>query len=340
MDKRNDNVQMEQMKSQFINGFISQLAARYPSSELKYISERLTIFTNNYEIVKKTKEELPLADYYPECAEEYLDSKRMQGLAFGTLNNYRMYLKHFFKDVQIPIGAVKKGHVVSFLSKQQCGNRTKSHILTVLNTFFDWAAAEGYVVANPCKSIPKIKYQRQLPEHLTDMEVEMLRNACTTPREKAMVEFFYSTGCRISEVMNANTSDIDFHEGEIKIIGKGGKMRVVYLNPKTIIALEEYLYRRKGASNALFTCERKPYGRIKSKRIFEQAFEELGKKAGIKKHVHPHLLRHTSATIALEKGMPIQEVKTMLGHARMDTTLIYAEVADESVRRNHRKCIV
>lgn len=327
------------MQSQFVNGFVSILSTMVEPEILNLVAEQLTVYVCDFEISKRNTE-VAVIDYFPDCAKAYLATRKVEGLSDKTIYNYHMHIRKFFEFVMMPIDKVKKSDIIRYLYGLTTCDRSKSATLTVLKTFFQWCVNEDYLEKNPCKNIKPIKYQRKPPEHLTDMELEMLRSACVSLREKAMVEFFYSTGCRVSEAINANRSDINFQTGEVTLIGKGNKQRVDYLNPKAQIALMKYFDSRTDESEALFVSERKPHNRIRSKNTMENDFAEIGKRAGITKHVHPHLLRHTNATLALEKGMPLEEVQKMLGHVDINTTLVYAEVANENVKRNHKRCIV
>ena len=169
--------------------------------------------------------------------------------------------------------------------------------------------------------------------------MEMLRNACETVRDKALVEFFYSTGCRVTECERMNIDDVDFSKKEVYLFGKGDKHRPSFLNAKAELALKNYLEVRNLDDPALFVGERKPHGRLK-KAAIEKRFRELGEKSGIKRRVHPHLIRHTSATDARDHGMPIEEIKEFLGHASIATTLEYADVTEATIKSSHKRCIV
>lgn len=323
---------------QFINGFVTKLVGLVDQKSLGIIAEQLTMYAADFEIVRRSTELMTYAEF-PEAAKAYLATRRVEGMAVKTSENYFGVLKDFFGYVVKPIEDITKADVVKYLYSQTCKDRTKSHKLTVIKTFFQWAVNEDYLEKSPCKNIKPIKYQRKAPDHLTDMELELLRNACNSPREQAIVEFFYSTGCRVSEACNLKKKDLNLNTGEVKLLGKGNKERVDYLNAKAIVAMKKYFLTRTDESEFVFVIRRAPYGKVHQTSL-RNMFEEIGRRAGIEKHVHPHLMRHTNATLALEKGMPIEEVQRMLGHVNIDTTLQYAEIADSSVKRNHQRCIV
>lgn len=174
---------------------------------------------------------------------------------------------------------------------------------------------------------------------MTAIELEQLRNACATTRDKAMVEFLYSTGCRVTEIVNINKSDVNFETKEVVLFGKGNKHRTSYLNARAELALKNYLDSRDDDNDALFVSDRHPHNRLK-KNAIEKRIGQLGKIAQIERKIFPHLIRHTTATNGLNRGMKVEEVQKMLGHENISTTMIYAKVAENTVKLNHTKCIV
>lgn len=163
--------------------------------------------------------------------------------------------------------------------------------------------------------------------------------ACRTPREKAMLEFFYSTGCRVSELCNVKKSDIDWRENSVHLFGKGKKHRTSFINAKCEVALTEYIAQRKDECEYLFVSERAPHDKLEKASI-EKAIKKLAERAGINKRVTPHILRHTTATQAVNNGMAIEEVSKLLGHASISTTMVYAKVSTENVQTHHAKCVI
>lgn len=218
-------------------------------------------------------------------------------------------------------------------------NSTLDGRRTIIHVFCEWAANEGYIGSNPCRNIRPIKYERPKRKPLTGIELEMVRNACKTLKDKAIIEMFYSTGCRVTELERLNIEDVDFIRKEVSLFGKGDKHRTSYLNAKAELALRNYLASRDDNNPALFVSDRRPHGRMKKEAI-EKRVRKLGEASGIGRRMYPHLIRHTTATDGLERGMPVEEVQQILGHVNIGTTMIYAEVCKENVKNSHRKCIV
>ena len=232
-----------------------------------------------------------------------------------------------------------KAYLYNFQKTRNVSNRTLDSVRSILSSFFSWASAEGYLEKNIMVSVKPIKYRRKQRGSLDDYELEKLRSACETIRDEALVEFLYSTGCRVSELVNINKEDVNIKDGEVTLIGKGDKERKSYLTAHASLALQEYLKSRDDDNNALFVSKVKPHNRLK-KGAIEKIIGELGVKAGIEKKVYPHLIRHTTATMGLQHGMDVTEIQKMLGHANIETTMIYAEVNQNDVKTSHKKYII
>ena len=232
-----------------------------------------------------------------------------------------------------------KAYLYNFQKTRNVSNRTLDSVRSILSSFFSWASAEGYLEKNIMISVKPIKYRRKQRGSLDDYELEKLRSACETIRDEALVEFLYSTGCRVSELVNVNKEDVNIKDGEVTLIGKGDKERKSYLTAHASLALQEYLKSRDDDNNALFVSKVKPHNRLK-KGAIEKIIGELGVKAGIDKKVYPHLIRHTTATMGLQHGMDVTEIQKMLGHANIETTMIYAEVNQNDVKTSHKKYII
>ena len=307
------------------------------------ISQLKESFVNDYEIKKRETSLTLYEGYLPECYQTYFVTRKIEGLSLKTLNLYDLYLKDFFLVMNKDIKKITTNDIRVYLYKVQqqrkLSNRTLDSRRSAIHAFLEWATNEEYIDRNPCRNIKRIKYERKKKKPLTPLEMEQLRNACETVRDKALVEFFYSTGCRVTECERMNLDDVDFLKKEVHLFGKGDKHRTSFLNAKAELVLKNYLETRNLDDPALFVGERKPYNRLK-KAAIEKRFRQLGEKAGIKRRVHPHLIRHTSATDARDHGMPIEEVKEFLGHSSIATTLEYADVTEATTKCSHKRCVI
>ena len=303
-----------------------------------------------------TKEETALSTEVRLPNEEYLKQflaiKMVKGLSEKSLKLYTNTVRKFFSYVDKPVPDMTANDVRYYLAirKTRDGitNTTLNNELLNLRSFFTTLNTEELIPKNPTAKIDAIKKEKRVKEPFTEIEVELLRKAALNPRTKlghpkrdlAIVEVLYSTGCRIGEIVNIRRSDINGEK--VKVIGKGNKERYVYLNPRAQMAIIDYLSTRTDNYDWLFPgYKRETQGREMEDKPIDKGsigamIRNLGKRAGVE-HAHPHRFRRTAATIALRRGMPIEQVSRMLGHENLSTTQIYAITADEDVQNAHRK---
>jgi integrase/recombinase XerD len=269
----------------------------------------------------------------------FLAAKKIDGLAISTLHNYWLILRKFaanmFKDVD-KITDIDIRLYLNECSKRKIKNSTLGSIVTPLKSLFSWLTDQEYIPKNPMKNIKQTKPEKRVRKALSDEELERLRCACETPRENAIVEFMYSTGCRVSEVESVNIRDINWQKQSLMVIGKGDKEREVYLTARALLMLQNYLETRHDNNPALFVCSKGEHARM-GVRSLQEIVKELGERAGLSKKIHPHILRHTLATHLIRSGVPLSVVQKILGHESCATTEIYAQIAQEDVQMAHRK---
>lgn len=305
----------------------------------------LDVLATRYEIHRKETSLAVYNEEMPEIVKIYIVCKKIEGLSERTLDTYHRMLKLFFQAVKKAPAQVTTNDIRVYLYRYQqersCSNRSLDKYRQYLASFFSWAADEGYVPSNPMRTIPAIKYAKKQRENLTQLELEYLRQCCKTPREWAIIEFLFSTGCRVSEIAGVKKADVDWNARTVHLFGKGSKHRTSFLNAKCEVTLKAYLKTRTDDSEYLFVTERKPYRQLKTcslekivRKIAERSSDEMHK------HVTPHILRHTTATLALQNGMPIADISKLLGHEKIETTMIYAHTCMESVQAGHRKYVV
>ena len=270
--------------------------------------------------------------------QEFLDVKALEGCSKATIENYKFNLNKFLLRVgkdptEIVTQDIRK-YLADYKRERGVSNTTLDNMRRVFQSFFTWMHREGYVLKDPCAAVNKIRADKIIKNPYSDEEMELMREAAKNLREKAIIEVLYSTGMRIGELEKLNKDDIDFVNGKAIVFGKGAKEREVYFNVKAQLALKKYLENRNDTNEALFVGLQSPYNRLKVS-TYEKILRELGGRCGV--HCHPHRFRRTCATILLNKGMPIQEVSKVLGHAKLETTLIYCEINQQSVAANHKK---
>lgn len=330
----------------FANEFVSKLDGKISDEALRTVLQELQVFTSNYDISQRETHVIPYQSNIPDCYRVYMVAKKIEGMSPESMKTYNFYLTDFFEHINRPFEQVTTNDIRIYLYKTQkrtgISNRTLDGKRLVINTFMDWCWKEGYIPNNPCASIKPIKFEEKPREPLSNMELEIVRDACENYRDKAMIELFYSTGCRLSEMVNLKISDIDFASKEVHLFGKGSKHRTSYLNAKAEYMLKKYfeLERPKESiSDSVFVIFRKPYNGMQKGSIYARV-KAIQKRSGIERSLFPHLLRHTMATHALNRGMNVAEVKEILGHEKLDTTMIYAKISHDSVKFNHKRYIV
>lgn len=269
-------------------------------------------------------------------------AKSVQGCTKRTLVYYRNILTQFIEFLNHkPINQITANDIRYYfaIKKERDGNKDSeiNNKRRVLSSFFSWLYEEEYISKNPMNKIKKIRVEKRVKKPFKDVELEKLRyGAADDIRLTALLEILLSTGCRISEVSGMNRNDLD--GDEIVVYGKGKKERTVYLNAKARMALERYLALRTDEEIPLFVSMDKPHDRLKVSAMGKN-IRDLGRTCGVS-DVHPHRFRRTSATMALNRGMPIEQVQLMLGHESIETTTLYAISAQEAVKTNHKKYVV
>lgn len=266
--------------------------------------------------------------------------KRLEGLSELTLDGYAIDLRIFASRVQKAAADVTTADLRIYLGDYDYlkpGSLARK--LSVLKSFFSWLTSEDILLKDPSRKIKPPKKERRLPKALTIEELEMVRESCVTLRERALMEVYYATGARLSEVQRLNRDDIDWQSLSARVVGKGNKERTVYFSFKASYHLKKYLKHRSDSCEALFATERKPYRRL-SNRGIQREIGIIAQRSGISKAIHPHTFRHTFATLMLGNGADLVSVQGLLGHEDPATTQIYAQVPEEKRKNAHQQHLV
>lgn len=330
------------MQEHAINDLLVRLSDKLPDESLKVIKEAVTIWLKDYIITEQKTDLATRADTSCRELQDYIVAKKVEGKSEGTLKQYVMHIQSLIFFTNKPVKDITTGDIMAFLySKQKAGVKDISvdNARTVINGFYSWLVSCDYLEKNPCAKIGRIKYEKNTHQPLAAVDLEKLRAAAKNSQEKAIIQVMYSTGCRVSELATLKISDVDMTEKEVTLLGKGNKHRISYLNARAVVALQAYWDERKGESEYVICSQRRPYGPLSTRR-FELILKDLKERAGIDGSVTPHTIRRTTATDAIDKGMPIEQVQKLLGHENISTTLIYAKVRKENVKQGHQKYIV
>lgn len=295
----------------------------------------ITLF-KKYDIVEKNTELAVLDNMNEKIINIYRASLRLEGRSESTIYQYTDSIRHTLDDLgNKSILDITTNDIRWSLSlyQQKVKNTTANNRRKNLSAFFRWLTIEEIIPKNPMLRIGEIKSGYVAKKPFTDEEVERLLNNSGSLKNRALLEFMFSTGCRVSEVQNANREDIDFKTGECTVIGKGNKERIVYISERSMYYIKEYIMSRKDNLEPLFIND---HGTRMSKESIRQRLHKIGDAANVT-NVHPHRCRRTMATELARKGVPIQYVQQILGHAKLDTTMIYCICDKKNVRNEFNK---
>lgn len=333
---------MNDEKEDIINTICMKMGL--PKEEEQKLKNFLYMELYQYSLVRIQETDLMVRDetLNEHALRMFFVAKSVQGCTKRTLSYYRNILSQFFTFLgEKSVNQITANDIRYFFAvkKERDGNKDSeiNNKRRVLSSFFGWLHEEEYIDKNPMNKIKQIRVEKRIKKPFKDVELERLRYAAADNiRLTALLEVLISTGCRISEVSGMNREDLD--GDEIIVYGKGKKERTVYLNAKAKLALDRYLSSREDDNSAMFVSSDKPHSRLLVSRM-GQEIRQLGQVCGVN-DVHPHRFRRTSATMALNRGMPIEQVQLMLGHESIETTTIYAISAQETVKANHKKYVV
>ena len=271
----------------------------------------------------------------------FLSAKQVEGCSQPTIRYYGSTIKLLADNMSKRFTDYTTEDIRAYLAVfQQKHNATKvtvDNVRRIFSSFFSWLEEEDYILKNPVRRIHKVKTGTQVREVLSDESLESIRDTCTHSRDLAMIDLLASTGMRVGELVKLNREDINFTERECVVFGKGNKQRIVYFNARTKIHLQQYLNERSDQNEALFVSLNDPQKRLQISGV-EVRLRKIGREANVPR-VHPHKFRRTLATMAIDKGMPVEQVQKLLGHVKIDTTMHYAMVSQNNVKLSHRRFI-
>ena len=271
----------------------------------------------------------------------FLAAKRVEGCSEKTIRYYdstiRNVLTAIGKEVKHVTTDDLRVYLDEYQKRSEASKVTIDNIRRILSSFFAWLEDEDYIVKSPVRRIHKVKTCKTVKETYSDEALELMRDHSECARDLAIIDMLASTGIRVGELVKLNRNDVDFENRECIVLGKGNKQRRVYFDARTKIHLQNYLKSRTDDNDALFVSLQKPFNRLLISGV-EIRLRELGKKLELNK-VHPHKFRRTLATMAIDKGMPIEQVQQLLGHQSVDTTLQYAMVNQNNVKLSHHRFI-
>ena len=268
----------------------------------------------------------------------FLTAKEVEGCSLKTLEYYESTLQKMTDSMTKPYTQIDSNDLRKYLNDYEASRGSSKVTIDnnrrIMSSFFSWLEDEDYIVKSPVRRIKRVKTAVVAKETFTDEQLEIVRESCGNARDRAIVDMLSSTGMRIGELVRLNRDDINFYERECIVTGKGDKQRPAYFDARTKLSLGAYLESRTDANPALFAtltgARRITVGSI------EWTMRKLSSRVSVGR-VHPHKFRRTLATHAIDKGMPVEQVQKLLGHAKIDTTMHYAMVNQNNVKASHRK---
>ena len=330
------------MNDEFVNDVLRDMLAYLDNGQAEQLRRVLRHNLSGYEIQRRTDSTAEDASTEnTRLTDAFLSAKRIEGCSEKSLSYYRKTIETMSEKIGKGITHITTNDLRSYLTGYQTERKsskvTIDNIRRILSSFFSWLEDEDYILKSPVRRIHKVKTAVTIKETYTDEALETMRDHCDSLRDLALIDMLASTGMRVGELVFLNRDDINFEERECVVFGKGSKERMVYFDARTKIHLQNYLAQRTDSNNALFVSLKAPYERLQIGGV-ESRLRELGKRLSLPR-VHPHKFRRTLATMAIDKGMPVEQLQRLLGHQRIDTTLQYAMVKQSNVKIAHRKYI-
>ena len=334
-----DQYKFYNMKETIIQAVLDGMRAVLTENQLELLTDVTRKALSECEITPKATEEEQRNKENAELLGAFISSKKVEGCSDKTIHYYKSSIEKLIATVKKNVCDIATNDIRCYLAEQQeqrgLSKVTIDNLRRIYSSFFSWLEDEDYITKSPVRRIHKVRTDALVKEVLTDENIEVLRDSCQELRDIAMIDLLLSTGMRVGELVKINRDDIDFQERQCVVFGKGNKEREVYFNARTKIHLKKYLEQRTDTNPALFVSLHEPHTRLTISGV-EVRLRQLGKRVNLNK-VHPHKFRRTLATMAIDKGMPIEQVQKMLGHVKIDTTLHYAMVNQTNVKIAHRK---
>ena len=334
-----DQYKFYDMKETIIQTVLNGMRAVLTENQLDLLTDVTRKALSECEITPKATEEEQRNKENVELLGAFISSKKVEGCSDKTIHYYKSSIEKLIATVKKNVCDIATNDIRCYLAEQQeqrgLSKVTIDNLRRIYSSFFSWLEDEDYITKSPVRRIHKVRTDALVKEVLTDENIEVLRDSCQELRDIAMIDLLLSTGMRVGELVKINCDDIDFQERQCVVFGKGNKEREVYFNARTKIHLKKYLEQRTDTNPALFVSLHEPHTRLTISGV-EVRLRQLGKRVNLNK-VHPHKFRRTLATMAIDKGMPIEQVQKMLGHVKIDTTLHYAMVNQTNVKIAHRK---
>ena len=327
---------MHELKRELMN----ELSKRLGSDYISIVEQVFNKIIIHFDVKRTTndKKENEITKFY--YMEEFFKYKLSSGMAKTTYFKYRQQFIEFIKYIDKCPTEATKDDIIDFLDyiemERHLSKHSKSSRRVILGSFYSWLHDNGYISINPVKLVAPVKYRETVREGLNRKEMEKCRIACGDDiRKNTIFEIFYSTGCRLSEILGIRIEDINWDDCRVKVLGKRDKERFVFFSDRAAEYLKKYIGERIHGPLFLSKKSKKAIG----KQTIENEFKCISGKAKIGKVIYPHLMRHTFAVTMIEKGVTIDNLSEFMGHSSINTTLIYAKTSINKMKSEHERVI-
>lgn len=325
------------MLQKVVTGIQLDLAGLFSEDQIQIVTQVVKKHLASLSIEEDTETETKRSDYLP----LFIAAKRVEGCSEKSLRYYESTIRNMLEGIDKQERLITTEDLRCYLDTYQrrgtVSKVTLDNVRRILSTFFSWLEDEDYIIKSPVRRIHKVKTGKTVKETYSDESLELMRDHCDNLRDLALIDLLASTGIRVGELVKLNRTDVDFENRECVVFGKGNKQRKVYFDARTKIHLQKYLAERTDDHDALFVSLLKPNSRLQISGV-EIRLRKIGRELSMHK-VHPHKFRRTLATMAIDKGMPIEQVQHLLGHQSIDTTLQYAMVNQANVKTSCKRFI-
>ena len=325
------------MLQKVVTGIQLDLAGLLSEDQIQIVTQVVKKHLASLSIEEDTETETKRSDYLP----LFIAAKRVEGCSEKSLRYYESTIRNMLEGIDKQERLITTEDLRCYLDTYQrrgtVSKVTLDNVRRILSTFFSWLEDEDYIIKSPVRRIHKVKTGKTVKETYSDESLELMRDHCDNLRDLALIDLLASTGIRVGELVKLNRTDVDFENRECVVFGKGNKQRKVYFDARTKIHLQKYLAERTDDHDALFVSLLKPNSRLQISGV-EIRLRKIGRELSMHK-VHPHKVRRTLATMAIDKGMPIEQVQHLLGHQSIDTTLQYAMVNQANVKTSCKRFI-
>jgi len=324
-------------RTEFIRTVETTLINHFDPEQVSLISNVLAKTLAEYEITDRCTSIEPYDGGNERIVKQYAACLIVDGKSKNTVAQYVRTCRKLSETIGKPLTEMNAYDVRFFLAKEMergISDQSRENQRANLSAFFQWMVNEEIIPKNPIAQIKPIKCHQEVKKAFSDIEIDALRSACKSLKERALIEFLLSTGARVSEVAEMKVRDVNIETLSVHILhGKGDKERITYTTAVGMKHLLAYIHSRKETGDALFYSKNHEPIRTSGIRFI---LNNVAKRAGVS-NVHPHRFRRTFATNLSKRGMAVQEIQKLMGHANINTTLVYIATDDSMVQASYKK---